>query len=309
MKTQKNHSTYEAKIKLAIEIILNRLSSPIFWEEVARECGISYFHFHRIFTSYLHETPGYFISRKRLEKGILMIAYSSEVSLVDVAFSCGYSSQANFAKAFKKYFGVTPSEVMKGENSKNSKVGKLKSKYGKDFNIESLYPKKEINNDLYIKEVKMKFEIKEFEKRKVMYLRSKEGYKRESIFDTWQEISKLAINAGFDIDTVKKYGIGHDNPEVTAEHKCRYDACIELDEGNVAPSKLDITHFPEGSYACFHYRGNSQKLLQFYLDIYKNWFSANGYEPGDFPLIERYIFVDKDNPEVDIELETQFLLR
>ena len=89
------------------------------------------------------------------------IAYSSNVSLSDIAFDCDYSSQANFSKAFKKYFGVTPGQVMKEENLK-SNLGKIERKYGKEFKIESLYPSKEINGDLYIKELKMNHVIKEF---------------------------------------------------------------------------------------------------------------------------------------------------
>lgn len=302
-------SIYKDKITLAMKIILNRLSENLRWEDVSRECGISYFHFHRIFSSYVGETPGDFITRKRLEKAISHIAYSRDVSLVDVALDCGYSSQANFSKAFKKYFGVTPTEVLRGENSKNSKIGKLKSKYGKDFNIENLYPEKEIAKDRYIKEVKMNFEIKEFAKRRVMFLSSEGGYKKEAIFNTWQKISQVAIEAGFDIETIDKFGVGHDNPEITAQEKCRYDACMELACDENVPNNVEVTFFPAGKYACFHYKGSSEKLLQFYLDIYKNWFDANGYEPGNFPLIENYIYVDKDNLDADIELETQFLLK
>lgn len=154
-------SIYVDKINLAIKIVERDLSRPLNWEEISKECRISHFHFHRIFTSHLDETPGEFITRKRLERSMVEIAYSSNVSLSDIAFDCDYSSQANFSKAFKKYFGVTPGQVMKEENLK-SNLGKIERKYGKEFKIESLYPSKEINGDLYIKELKMNHVIKEF---------------------------------------------------------------------------------------------------------------------------------------------------
>lgn len=301
-------SIYLDKIHIALKLIDKNLSRQMIWSEISKECGISHFHFHRIFTSHLNETPGEYITRRRLEKAIASIAYSEDVNLADVAFNCGYSSQANFTKAFKKFFGVTPGQVIKGK-CENSNPGKLESKYGKEFKIQNLYPREEINTDHYIKEVKMNYEIKEFGKRKVLFLSSKRGYLRESIYNTWKEISETVISAGYDIHNVPKYGVGHSNPEVTPEEKCRYDACIEISESDNVPSKLGVNYFPAGKYACFHFKGSSEKLLQFYLEIYKNWFSSNGYEPGDFPLIERYINVDKDDPNADIELETQFLLK
>ena len=301
-------SIYIDKICLALKLIEKKLPENFDWNEISKECGISYFHFHRIFSAYLNETPGDYISRRRLEKSISLIAYGSNVSLSQVAFSCGYSSQANFSKAFKKYFGVTPGQVLKGEELK-SKIGKLQSKYGKEFKIQNLYPKEEINSDLYIKEVKMKYEIKEFPKRRVIFLSSQRGYETQSIYNTWKEISKILTDSGRDINSLEKFGVGHDNPEVTAQEKCRYDACVEISESENIPRGLNENFFPQGKYACFHFKGSSEKLLQFYLDIYKNWFSSNGYEPGNFPLIERYIYVDEENPSADIELETQFFLK
>ena len=302
-------STYLDKIDLATKLIEKNIAGPIKWEDISRECGISHFHFHRIFSSYVGETPGEFIRRKRLERGISLIAYGRDVNLAEVALACGYSSQANFSKAFKIFFGVTPGQVAKGQGFKESSIGKIKSRYGKEFRLESLYPKEEINGDLYLKEVKMNCEIKEIDRRKVIFKSSPKGYLRDSIYSTWQSIFEVMLNSGRNVEELTKYGVGHDNPEVTAEEKCRYDACIEVSGVDSIPAGFEVNTFPAGKYACFHYKGSSEKLLQFYLDIYKNWFSSSGYEPGDFPLIERYINVEKDDPSADIELETQFLLK
>ncbi|MDD0854009.1 GyrI-like domain-containing protein [Halobacteriovorax sp. GB3] len=303
-------SKYIEKIKMAQKLIIENLDKGLTWPDIAKQCAISGYHFHRIFSSQTGETPRDFLVRKRLEKAISRLAYSrEEIILADLALECGYSSQANFSKAFKKYFGITPGEVLNEKTPKNSKIGNIKSKYGKEFHLESLYPNEELKDDLHIKEVKMKATIKDFPTRKVAYMSSKNGYVSESIMQTWQSLMQTASTMGKDLETMEKYGIGHDNPQVTPLEKCRYDACIEVNENEVIPNHLESTVFPNGKYACFHYKGSKEKLLQFYLEIYKSWFSESGNEPGDFPLIERYLVVDKDNPEADIELETQFLLK
>lgn len=302
-------STYDDKIKKAIEIIESNLSSDLNWREISRQCAISEYHFHRIFTSSMDETPRDFIIRKRLEKAVARLAYSEKVSLQELAFDCGYSSQANFNKAFKAYFGVTPGQVINSSDPQKSMIGKIKSKYGKDFNIRNLYPLEEVNTDPVSREVIMNAKIKNFPERKVIFQTSQRGYVKESIHQTWEDFLKRLSELGESITELEKFGVGHDNPQVTPLEKCRYDACVLLESVKSTPSEFMQMSFPEGRYACFHYRGNSEKLLQLYLDIYKNWFPKNGQEPGDFPLIERYIYVDKDNPNADMELEVQFLLK
>ena len=155
----------------------------------------------------------------------------------------------------------------------------------------------------------MNVEIRELPARRVVFESSKDGYQRDSIMRTWESLMEKAATFKNSLEEAEKYGIGYDNPQVTPVEKCRYDACVLLESSDQPPETLKQLEIPEGRFACFHFKGSSEKLLQFYLDIYKNWFSSNGYEPGDFPLIEKYLVIDKDNPDADIELETQFLLR
>jgi AraC family transcriptional regulator len=301
---------YEEKIKCALLFIESNLSKDLSWLEISKHCGISEYHFHRIFSARMKETPREYIIRRRLERSLGQIAYGcGEVNLVDIALHCGYSSQSNFTKAFKSYFGVTPGQIQKGEDPKNSNIGKIKSRYGKDFNISSLYPDEEITNDRFVKGEKMKVEIKDFKERLVIYSSSSGGYKRESIFKTWNDLMMKLAGLGNQMDSLSTFGVGHDNPQVTPEDKCRYDACILKDDLTIPPKDALEMSFPAGKYACFYYKGSSEKLLQFYLEIYSNWFPTSGQEPGNFPLIERYLSVDKENPSGEIEVETQFLLK
>lgn len=303
-------NSYENKIKSALMYIEENLSKELNWTDISKYCGISEYHFHRIFSGKMQETPREYIIRRRLEKSLGQIAYRcSDINLVEVALNCGYSSQSNFNKAFKAYFGVTPGQVVEGTDPKNSNLGKIKSRYGKDFSVESLYPDQRIINDHREKGESMKVEIKEFEQRDVVYSSSKEGYNPESIHSVWNELMTDLANLGNPVESLNLFGVCHDNPQVTPEDKCRYDACLLKEELSSVPKNSMETSFPKGRYACFYYKGSPEKLLQFYLDIYKSWFPKSGEEPGDFPLLEHYLFVDKENPQADMVIETQFLLK
>ena len=59
---------YNEKIHRAVDYIEQHLSEEITLEQLAAEACFSPFHFHRIFTAIIGETPRDFIERIKLEK-------------------------------------------------------------------------------------------------------------------------------------------------------------------------------------------------------------------------------------------------
>ena len=103
-----------------------------------------------------------------------------------MALNCGFSSSANFSKAVKLYFGFSPSEIRNPGKSRNSKIGKITSKYGKAFNPSDLYPTR-IGNDVtcktYLEDNNMKVKVKEIDGYRVCALPSNGGYEHKSIYE------------------------------------------------------------------------------------------------------------------------------
>lgn len=82
------------------------LSNPSI-EVVARECGISQYHFFRLFKNTFGISPHQYVLQKRLlfaQKELL----TNKHSISEIAFHCGYADIQSFSKAFKKFFGVNP---------------------------------------------------------------------------------------------------------------------------------------------------------------------------------------------------------
>ena len=63
------------------------------------------------------------------------LIFKTELSITQVALDNGFSSSANFSKSVKLYFGFSPSEIREPEKIKDSKIGKIYSKYGKVFTV------------------------------------------------------------------------------------------------------------------------------------------------------------------------------
>lgn len=76
---------------------------------LARRAGYSPFHFHRRFVAEVGETPKQHILRMRLERAAYLVAITSD-RLASIAFSVGFQSHETFTRAFRRSFGVSPTE-------------------------------------------------------------------------------------------------------------------------------------------------------------------------------------------------------
>ncbi|MGX9462827.1 helix-turn-helix domain-containing protein [Shewanella sp. A14] len=199
---------YKVRIDRVIRYIEVNLPNSISLTEVANVSCFSPYHFHRIFTAIMAETVNDYIVRRRLEKAIDLLTFHTELSITQVALNSGFSSNANFSKAVKLYFGFSPSAIRNPSQINNSKIGKIYSKYGKAFNPTDLYPTRIIdgeNNQARLVGNNMKIEVKEFESRRVCTLASACGYEPEAIYEVWDTLIQWAISNG--IKKINKVGL------------------------------------------------------------------------------------------------------
>ena len=76
-------------------------------DELAGVAGLSMFHFSRCFKLATNTTPHMFVTARRSEAGRAMLAQTTEC-LAEIAYACGFSSQAYFTTKFKEHTGLTP---------------------------------------------------------------------------------------------------------------------------------------------------------------------------------------------------------
>jgi AraC family transcriptional regulator len=78
-------------------------------EVLAEVAGFSVPHFHRIFTTHFGESIASYVRRTRLERAGRKLRVGA-TDIAAVALAAGYETHAAFGKAFKKHFGLNPSE-------------------------------------------------------------------------------------------------------------------------------------------------------------------------------------------------------
>ena len=97
---------YEA-IEQSLTFIEEHLTKEISTEELANTVGLSPFYFQRLFKRLVNKPVQEYVKLRRLAKVIENLK-STEQRILDAALDYGFSSHANFTRAFKETYGITP---------------------------------------------------------------------------------------------------------------------------------------------------------------------------------------------------------
>lgn len=105
-----------AGIQRAIEFIEQNLAESLPLEQVAGVAGSSTFHFARQFRAAMNMSVRRYIILRRVETAQKMIA-ETDVSLAEIAYSTGFSSQSHMTSVFRRFAGRTPATFRKQTSS------------------------------------------------------------------------------------------------------------------------------------------------------------------------------------------------
>ena len=92
------------------QVIQHHLYEDLSVEELAFLCNMSISSFKRKFKNTYGTSPKRYINTKRLEKAQHLLS-TSELSVGEICFECGYNDLSYFSKTFKRQFGKLPSEL------------------------------------------------------------------------------------------------------------------------------------------------------------------------------------------------------
>lgn len=99
-----------------IDYIEDHLTDDLSLEIISIYAGVSDYHFRKIFFYLSEMTLSEYIKNRKLSEASMNLLHGEKVT--DVALKYGYQSMDGFTRAFKKWCGFLPSEVMKNGISK-----------------------------------------------------------------------------------------------------------------------------------------------------------------------------------------------
>lgn len=256
---------YEERINRVIDYIDKNYYSSFTLEELSKIACFSEYHFHRVFTSYMGESPLKYINRRRIENSINLL-FNTSKTITEIALDLGFSSSANFSKTFKKVYFITPNRCRK--------LGEMKfSQLIKDRTIRS------------VETFNYHVEIENIDNFTVAYSTSWGNYSFEIPLAWFRLYTWGGKNKFLNPDNII-LGITYDNPNISRSDKLRYEACISVPKGTESKGKIGIKSIAGGLYATIVYSGKYSDLQDFFNSFYIGWLNGSKYEVDNRPILQ-----------------------
>lgn len=98
-----------AHLRAARDLLDRAYAEPLDLDALARRAGYSRYHFARAFRAAFGDTPGHYLTRRRMERAQDLLR-SANLSVTEVCMLVGFSSLGSFSACFKRLVGASPSE-------------------------------------------------------------------------------------------------------------------------------------------------------------------------------------------------------
>mgnify|MGYP000474664815 CR=1 FL=1 len=275
-----NNLSHKSRINNVLHYIHSDLNRNLSAKALAAIANYSEQYFHRIFKEHVGESVNQYIRKVRLEASANQLMFSPDRTIADIATKCGFQSLSSFSHAFKQQFATSPGKWREVQTQVN------KPPYLLDKEIAAAYQKL---IDVTLPEV----EFVQLAPRYVAYIRHT-GYSR-SIKQTWQILNAWAMSQGL-LNNVQ-LGLHHSNPTSVSLDKCRYVACIEIDNPLTKTGLVNAMTIPGGLHAKFDFEGVYGELLPSISKVLEQWLPSTGLIAGTTPafvLYQKNHFLCKD---------------
>jgi AraC family transcriptional regulator len=291
---------YIARINRIMEYIEQHIDQPINLDSMAKIAHFSPFHFHRIFTVLVGETPANFLQRIRIEKAAQQLKDSPSKVIGDIVYSCGFSSLSLFSRTFRKHFGVSAKEYRQLEKPLLVKDGVYFSKMGQQLSKKSklfVITNEEFCTNKLKQLIIMETEVivKEMPELQVIYCRHTGAFNQ--IGKAYGKLMQFAGPRGLlSSPNVKTLTLYHDDPSVTEIDKVRQSACLIVNSDVKVEGEIGKMTVPAGKYAVGHFEIVETQFEQAWNTMCL-WLTESGYEPGEGYNYELYYNNHTQHPE------------
>ncbi len=303
---------YRQRLNRVVDYIDTHLEEELSLARLADEANFSKYHFHRIFSSSIGETLGAYIQRLRLERAAGYLGSDRNRTVTEIALDLGFSSPAVFSRAFRDYFGMSPSRWRDGGHAEHSKNCKLQSNryqplssYRQATQVKSSYTQlKNHEWRIFMKTAQNQLEytvaVSEQPEKTVAYVRHTGPYAGdEGLFE--ELFGRLMRWAGprnlFDPEKSEMITIYHDSPEITEEEKLRISVCLTVPPKTEVTGEIGKMTMPAGRYARAEFLLSPEQYGDAWNSLFAGWLPESGYQCAEGPCYEVYLNDPNEHPE------------
>ncbi len=203
---------------------------------LAHASGLSESTLHRRMVAATGETPRRYVERLRLERAAAQL-FLRNATVLQIALDNGFASHEVFSRAFRRHFGLTPTEWKArgragGLGTHDRQLGLTEAAEGVSLSSTRLV---------------------EMRPQEIAFLRHIGPYSQVD-GNSWATIRERLRELGLWSDGLP-VGIGHDGPDITPPEHLRFDAGWTIDRDLPPECGLGQQTIPGGTYAVTTYVG------------------------------------------------------
>jgi len=268
-----DQNPYIEQINRVQDYIENHIDEPLTIKGLSQIANFSEYHFQRIFGVVTGENLYGFIKRIRLEKAAYMLLADKERTIIDIAMSVGFSSQASFAKAFKSKYSISASNYRKI----NGLVNEV-----------NFIPEWLQDSDMTIEPVNIETRMER--KTQVIYTRYTGSYKGDSelFLGLFNKLYQWANQRQLISPDSRWFVIYHDFGNETNEEHLRLSVCMSVNRNVATSQDVGILTLSEGMYGVGSFLVNPREYGKAWYYMYAKWLPNSGYKPDDRFSFEHY---------------------
>ena len=290
--SERTRKEYARRLDLSLRYIDAHLGDDIPLARLAEAACFSPYHFHRLFTAMVGEPPAEYVRRLRLEKAAVRLVNEPAAPVTDIALACGFSTPSLFSRLFRARFGSSPTEWRQSGGGKR-KNGQQVRKDGKDGRRRPDYrvpDRREIPERRSGPMRMPKVRIEDVPPLRVAYVKHMKGYEDSAgIGEAFETLFCWAGPRGFMGPEARVLGVSLDSPDVTPKDKCRYCACVVVNDRAEPDGRVGVMTLRSGKYAVGRFSGGADIFRKAYAAMFGEWLPGSGWQPDDAPAFESYV--------------------
>ncbi|MFC5490800.1 AraC family transcriptional regulator [Dokdonella soli] len=281
------YSAYLARINRVFDYIDAHLAEPLDLDTLATVAHFSPFHFHRLFKELTGETLAERVRRRRVEVAAGRLVALPDAAAARIAIETGFASPEVFTRAFRAYFGMTPTAWRRDGHARwaalrHETLSKIHQAESKKHQAAlqairedgDMWPRGHVTAN---GGSPMHVEIKTFKDARVAYMRHVGPYGSAGISQMWRRFAAWCHEQGLIPPPRIMYGLCLDDPGVTPADKLRYDACIEIGDDFKPQGEIGVATVKGGRYACAMFAGTAAEIAGAWGRFVSGWLPDSGY--------------------------------
>jgi AraC family transcriptional regulator len=254
--------SYHRRIARVIETILADPGAAHSVDSLAATANFSPFHFHRIYRALTGESIAATVRRVRMARAAHRLATTGE-TVTNVAFDAGYDSPQAFARAFRDFTGVSPSQFQSRQKDLAEATADHRVAGGEEL---------------------PKVDLRELGPIDVLCLRHHGPV--ATIGQTFRRLERLVRDHGLDPGPTDRLGIAWGDPE--EDGGFTYLAGIQTDGPPPLCAPLEPLRLAGGWYGMHRLVGPYALIAPTFRSLFGRWLPQSGFDADNRPTLEIY---------------------